>query len=335
MFLAKFLKIKLFIIISVAVLAISTVNVLGGYLFLPGHLDEEKIIIIEPHLSIHKIGILLEQEGVIKHRPLFEAISQLYSYYSPLKSGEYKFTTGITPYQVIRKLASGISIVHYLFIPEGSMVSEIIEKVESEERLVGKINGTIPEGYLMPSTYFYSYGDQREKIIDVMRKQMSRTLDEVMSKLSPNSPLKTRKDVLIMASIVEKEAGHDNERAKIAAVFLNRLNKGMKLQADPTAAYALTGGKYKLERLLNRKDLKIKSPYNTYHVYGLPAGPISCPGRESLEAVVAPVKTDALYFVVNGQGGHNFSNTLKEHNNHVQKFKTRARIRKSKSIKKI
>ena len=154
---------------------------------------------------------------------------------------------------------------------------------------------------------------------------MSNALDEVMLKLSKDSPLKTRKDVLILASIVEKEAGNDQERAKIAGVFINRLKKGMKLQADPTTVYAITEGKEPLGRSLKRKDIRIKSPYNTYHVYGLPIGPISCPGRASLEAVVSPAKTDALYFVVDGRGGHNFSKTLKEHNRHVRQFRNRVR----------
>jgi UPF0755 protein len=331
-FLKNLLKIKLVVLISAALVVICLANILGGYLFLPGDLDEEKIIIIKPRSSVHKISKLLGKENIVKHVWLFEVISQISSYYKPLKSGEYKFTKGITPYQVIRKLEVGRSIVHRLFVPEGYMVSEILAMLNSEERLVGQINGNIPEGYLMPSTYFYSYMDQREKVIDDMRNGMSSALDEVMTKLSKDSPLKTRKDVLILASIIEKEAGNDIERPKIAAVFINRLKKGMKLQADPTTAYAITEGKYKLDRALNRKDLKIESPYNTYHIYGLPVGPISCPGRASLEAAVNPAETKDLYFVVNGEGGHNFSQTLKDHNGHVQKF--RARVREQESEKK-
>jgi UPF0755 protein len=322
---SNLLKIKLFILISISVVIICLANILGGYLFLPGNLDEEKIIIIKPRLSIHKISALLEKENIINNAKLFEVISQIYSYHSPLKSGEYKFTKNITPYQVLRKLVIGRSVVHRLFIPEGYMVSQILDMVNGQERLVGKINGNVPEGYLMPSTYFYTYEDQREKLIDAMRKNMSSALAEVMVKLPKDSPLKTRKDVLILASIIEKEAGNDRERPKIAAVFINRLKKGMKLQADPTTVYAITKGEYKFDRSLKRKDLRIKSPYNTYHIYGLPIGPISCPGRASLEAVVSPAKTNALYFVVNGKGGHSFSKTLKEHNRHVQKFKARVR----------
>ena len=322
MFFTNLLRIKLFSLITIAVVVICLENILGGYLFLTGGLDEEKIVIIKPRLSIHKISVLLEKENVIKNAKLFEVISRVYSYFGPLKSGEYKFTKNITPYQVLKVLIKGKSVVHRMFIPEGYTVKQIVDMVNSESRLTGRINGNIPEGYLMPSTYFYSYEDQRENLIDEMRKNMSKALDEVMLKLPKTSPLKTRKDVLTLASIVEKEAGNNQERAKIAGVFINRLRKGMKLQADPTTVYAITKRKVTLDRSLKRKDMSIKSPYNTYHVYGLPKGPISCPGRASLEAVVSPEKTDALYFVVDGTGGHSFSKTLKEHNYHVGSSKT-------------
>ena len=321
----SFLKIKLIAIISLALTTITIANIIGSYLVLPGRLAEKKIVIIKSGSSIHKISIILEQDGIIQHRILFEFISKLYGFYKPLKSGEYEFTKAISPYQVLSKLASGKSVVHRLTIAEGQTVSEIITKINAEERLLGQINLNIPEGYLMPSTYFYTYGDLREKIIDEMRRGMSKALDSVMLKLKEDSPLKTRKDVLIFASIVEKEAGNEKERPLIAGVFINRLRKGIKLQADPTVIYAVTEGKYKLNRALSRVDLQIASKYNTYKIVGLPPGPISCPGVASLEASVLPPKTDALYFVVDGSGGHSFSSTLQEHNMHVQRFRQRVK----------
>lgn len=321
--LQRALKIKLFVVLAVTILSISVSSLLLCHIFLPGELNQEKVIVVENGMSIGEISTLLVDEGVIKHKRLFELVSQIYSYYSPLKSGEYKLTKFISSYQVIRKLAIGKSVIHRLFIPEGSTVHEVIGLLNSNERLVGKISGNIPEGYFMPSTYYYSYGDQRDQIINQMRNKMSNTLDAVMLKLSQDSPLKTRKDVLILASIVEKEAGNDGERSKIASVFINRLNKGMKLQADPTTIYAITLGKRKFERPLKRKDLTIESPYNTYYVHGLPIGAISCPSRASLEAVVSPIKTDYIFFVVNGCGGHNFAKTLQEHNKNIKNFKER------------
>jgi UPF0755 protein len=322
-FFKNIIRVKLLLLVSLSVIVICSANIIGGYLLLPGNLDEDKTVIISPNLSVHNISQVLEAEKIITNSLLFEIVGKIYAYFEPLKSGEYKFTKYITPYQVLKILSKGKSVVHRILIPEGYTVSQIVDIVNYEDRLTGKINGSIPEGYLMPSTYFYTYLDQREKIIDEMRKEMSGALDQVMTKLSKDSPLKTRKDILILASIIEKEAGNNEERAKIAAVFINRLKKGMKLQSDPTTVYAITEGKEALGRSLSRNDLKIDSPYNTYNVKGLPPGAISCPGRASLEATVAPAEIDALYFVANCEGGHSFSKTLKEHNLHVKKFRTR------------
>lgn len=324
MFFKKILKLKLFFVIIAIILIISAMNILGGYLLLPGPSDKEKIVIIKQNLSVAEISKVLQKEGVIKYRLLFEIVGKAYSYYKPLKSGEYKFTTKISPYQILKQLNNGKSVIHRMFILEGSTVSEILELINSEERLFGKIVDNIPEGYLMPSTYFYSYGDQREKIIDTMRNKMSLNLDNIMYELSENSPIKTRNDLLILASIIEKEAGNDSERAQIAGVFVNRLKKGMKLQADPTVIYAITKGEYKLKRSLTKTDLKIESPYNTYHVNGLPVGAISCPGLKSLKAAASPAQTNDLYFVSDGKGGHNFSSSLQQHNIYVNEFRTKA-----------
>lgn len=302
-------------------LLISGINFCIFYLFAPGSLAENKTVIIKPKLSIDQIAMILDDHNIIKYPILFSFLAKIYSLKHSIKSGEYIFTQNISPIQTLRILSSGKSIIHKMLIPEGMLVHEIIKKINSEERLVGEIIGTIPEGFLMPSTYFFSYGDQKEQIIDKMRKLMSLQLDKVMEKLSPNSLLKTRLDVLILASIVEKEAILDAEKPLIAAVFLNRLKKHMKLQSDPTTIYAITLGKDKLIRPLTKKDLAIQSPYNTYYVFNLPPGAISCPGVKSLEAVVNPAKIDSLYFVVNGMGGHNFSNNFNDHNKHIKSYR--------------
>ena len=317
----KIIKLKLLLLIISILGLITLVNLLLGYSYLPGPLTEDKNIVIEPGLSVHEISKKLADHQVISYPQLFELIAKFYALSYPLKSGEYKVTIGISPVQILQKLAAGRSIIHRLSIPEGYTVNDIIEELSRQELLTGQISPNIPEGYLMPSTYYYSYGDQRQMIIDKMKISMSMALDQVMLKLPKDSPIKNRKDLLILASIIEKEAGNDEERSAIAAVFLNRMKKGMKLQADPTVIYAITEGKYKLSRLLNRKDLAIKSPYNTYYVQGLPPGAIACPGKKSLEAVVSPLNSKALYFVINGKGGHAFAETLEEHNLNVQKLK--------------
>lgn len=321
------LKIKLIIIVSLVIIFVTIANIIGSYLFLPGQLLEKKVVIIKEGLSISQISEVLEQSDIIKHKILFEFVAKAYALHRPLRSGEYEFTKAISPYQVLCLLARGKSVIHRLVIIEGQTVAEIIAKLNAEERLFGQINANIPEGYLMPSTYFYAYGDLRGKIIDQMRNGMTQMLDQVMLKLGADSPLKTRKDVLIFASIVEKEAGNDNERPMIAGALINRLKRGMKLQADPTVNYAVTEGKYKLDRPLSRADLLIDSKYNTYKVEGLPPGAISCPGLASLEATAEPANTDALFFVADGRGGHSFSSNLDAHNVYVQKLRKREKER--------
>ncbi len=308
--LKNILKIKFFLATLSLIIFITILNFGVFYIFVPGNLAQTKTIIIEPKLSINQIVTKLYSNKVIKYPEVFNIIAKIYSIKNPLKSGEYIFTHNISPLQTLRVLASGKSIIHKIIVPEGTVVQEVVKKINEETRLVGEIKGVIPEGFLMPSTYFFSYGDQKERIINQMRNLMSNNLDKVMIDLSPDSPLKTRLDILTLASIVEKEAGSDAEKPIIAAVFLNRLKKNMKLQADPTTIYALTEGKFKLARALTKKDLLQELPYNTYYIKGLPPGPISCPSLKSLEAVVKPAKTDALFFVVDGKGGIIFLITL-------------------------
>lgn len=319
--LRNILKTKFFFAIVSLIIFITLLNFSIFYIFVPGSITQNKTIIIEPKSSVNQIVTKLYYNGVIKYPEIFKIVAKIYSIKNPLKSGEYVFTPNISPFQALRILASGKSVVHKMIIYEGSVVNEIIKKISEEKRLIGEIKGIVPEGFLMPSTYFFSYGDQKEQLIDQMRNLMSANLDKVMEQLSPDSPLKSRLEVLILASIVEKEAGTNAEKPIIAAVFINRLKKNMKLQADPTTIYALTEGKFKLARPLTKKDLLQELAYNTYHIKGLPPGPICCPSLKSLEAVVKPAKTDALFFVVDGKGGHNFSNNLNDHNRFVDSYR--------------
>lgn len=326
------MKHKIKRIFSPMVISIIAIILLGHlvfiYLMLPGPLEEKKVVIIEPKTRINTIAQNLHQEGIVRSKFSFMIIAKFYSKFrSPLRSGEYEFTKHITPLQVIRILSSGKSVVHKLVIPEGSTVSEIMSKLDAEHRFIGAINENVEEGFLMPSTYFYTFRDQRSKLISHMKSLMSDALDELMPKLSPDSPLKTRLEVLTLASIVEREAMYDDEKPRIAGVFINRLKKKMKLQADPTTIYAITLGKYKLDHPLTKKELRINSPYNTYYTFGLPPTPISCPGRKAIEAVISPMQSKDLYFVVDGTGRHNFSSTLEAHNLNIALYK------KTKSIK--
>lgn len=292
------------------------------YLFLPGPLLEDKIIIIERGTPVRKVTSILHRERIISNPLIFNPVAILYdSIKSPLKSGEYQFTKSTSPLQVIRVLSSGKSMVRKFTIPEGENVHSIISRLQLDQKLIGTIDENVIEGFLLPSTYHYSFRDQRSKILIDMKRQMSSVLDKLMPELSDDSPLKSRLDVLTLASIVEKEALFDDEKPRIAGVYINRLNKRMKLQADPTTIYAMTKGKGKLNRSLRRKDLKFKSEYNTYHIYGLPPTPIACPGEKSIEAVIKPLKTKDLYFVVDGRGRHKFATNHAEHKKNIAEYR--------------
>lgn len=309
-------------IIIFLLLSLALIGTIILYLILQGPLDSKKEIVIYKRTSTKVISENLYNNQIIRHPHLFNFIAKIYGISGRhLKSGEYAFTEKITPFQVINILTSGQSIIHKLTVIEGQTIHEVVENLRNQSILNGDIAEDFTEGFLMPATYFYSFGDSRNKILSQMKQQMSDALDKLMPELSQDSPLKTRLDVVTLASIVEKEALLDSEKPIIASVFLNRLKKNMKLQADPTTIYSITMGKSKFTRSITKKDLQNPSPYNTYYAYGLPPAPIACPSIKSIEAVIKPANTDFLYFVVNQSGGHNFAKTLASHNHNVALYK--------------
>jgi UPF0755 protein len=211
-------------------------------------------------------------------------------------------------------------VIRKLTIPEGLTSTQIRDILAKAEGLSGSPL-TAPEGSLLPETYDYAWGDTRAGLIRRMAAAQRTTLEALWRERQTGLPLTGPREAVILASIVEKETGAASERARVAAVFHNRLRRGMRLQSDPTIIYALTGGKTRLGRNLNRADLAIDHPYNTYRIKGLPPGPIANPGRAALIAVLNPVKSTELYFVADGSGGHAFAKTLKEHNRNVAKWR--------------
>jgi len=218
-------------------------------------------------------------------------------------------------------LIQGDTVARRLTLAEGLTNHEILRVVSEAEALVGPVPKIGREGTLLPETYHYAYGDTREAVIGRMQQAMRELVDDLWPHRAPDLPFDTAEQAVVLASIVEKETAIAEERARVAGVFVNRLRRGMRLQSDPTVVFAVTNGAGPLGRRLTREDLSTDSPFNTYRIKGLPPAPIANPGRASLEAVLRPAATDDLYFVADGNGGHAFAKTLKEHQENVRRWR--------------
>lgn len=290
----------------------------------PGPLATNKIIVLDRGLGAREMAATLESNGIIRHRYLFLLSAILAGDLSRLQAGEYEFVARVSTTSALAKIANGDVYQRKLTIPEGLSVQEIAVLIENAPGLVEPGPASWPqEGGFLPETYLYTWGVTRAD----MAARISRAMDAAVKKLWDSRPadfmLKDINQVVTLASIIEKETGQAGERPHVAGVFFNRLRLGMKLQSDPTVIYAMTkGAPGGLARPLLTGDLeKTNSPYNTYLYGGLPPGPIANPGRDSLHAVFAPLKTDDLYFVADGTGGHAFARTLEGHNANVARWR--------------
>lgn len=287
-------------------------------------LTEDKIFVIEANDTFNGVVRKLHQEQIVKNPLTFEISSKLLRGHNPkIFKGEYIFPIGISNYEILDKITSGKTYSRKITVAEGLSTHSILKLIDSAPGLTGEIKNRndIKEGALLPETYFYSRGDDKNKIIAKMQEDMQRNLDELWEKRDPTIPVKTKEQALILASIVEKETGVDYERPVVASVFINRLKKRMKLQSDPTIIYSFAFGNTDLERTIRKSDITNKSRFNTYNIYGLPPTPICNPGLDSIKAVLNPIKTNYLYFVATGDGKHNFSSTLVEHNQYVAQYR--------------
>jgi UPF0755 protein len=291
----------------------------------PGPLSAPVTLIFPPNTHFTAIADTLAQNQVIAHPTLFKIRVFLRGESSRFKAGEYNFPAHISARDVAVMMASGKTEVHHLTIPEGLMTSEIITMIKREPTLDGEVTLDLKEGDLLPETYNFSHADKRNDLLLRMHHAMEKTLNEAWAGREDKLPLTDPKQALTLASIVEKETGLASERPRVAAVYINRLRRGMLLQADPTTAYAITLGKYKLPRPLTYDDLAINSPYNTYKASGLPPSPIANPGKASIYATLHPLQSDELYFVATGSGGHNFARTPEEHAANVKKYREQKR----------
>ncbi|MGV2979135.1 endolytic transglycosylase MltG [Camelimonas sp. ID_303_24] len=284
-----------------------------------GPLPADKVVMVKG--GARAVADALQREGVISQPTLFLAGVYISGVNDDVKAGEYLFRKGASLREVMDTLVSGKTVLHNFTVPEGLTSEQIVARLREVDLLTGDIAETPPEGALLPETYRISRGASRQQILDRMRQDGRRVLAEVWARRAPDLPLKTPEEMVTLASIVEKETGRADERTRVAGVFINRLQKGMRLQSDPTIVYGIAGGKGALGRPLSRADITTPTPYNTYTINGLPPGPIANPGRAALEAVANPSRTRDLYFVADGSGGHTFAETLDQHNRGVSRLR--------------
>ena len=287
----------------------------------PGPLAQDKVVLIPRNTGTTEIAALLKREGVIEQPLLFETYALLNRQRGPLKAGEFAFKAHASITDAIDTLIDGKAILHSVTIPEGLTSEQVVQRLREHEALSGDILELPREGTLLPDTYKFERGTLRQQVVNQMQAAQRQAVTQVWSRRASDLPIKTPQELVILASIVEKETGRGDERARVAGVFVNRLVKRMKLQSDPTIVYGLVAGKGTLGRGIMRSEIEKATPYNTYVIEGLPPGPIANPGRAALEAVANPAKTKDLYFVADGSGGHAFAETLDQHSRNVARWR--------------
>ncbi len=287
----------------------------------PGPLAEASDVVV-PRGGSEVVATALAAAGVIGD-PRFFRLALLIDRDGPLHAGEFAFPAHASLRMVLAILRHARPVEHYVTIPEGLTAAEIATLLDHATALAGTLPAPIPEGTVLPETYAYPRGLARAALLARAQAAMRAALAAAWAGRAPDLPLANPAQAVILASIVEHETARPEERPMIAAVFFNRLREGMRLQADTTVIYAVSGGKSSLTRKLTRADLATDNPYNTYHVQGLPPGPIDSPGLAAILAVLHPAVSDALYFVADGSGGHVFARTLDEHNRNVARWRAR------------
>ena len=308
-----------------ALIAVAALGLLAGigvyWLFwaAPGPKPGPHTIVVKEGSSVGSVSRHLEEVGAIPGSATsFRYMARLFGSSDPIQTGEFEIPKGMGGAAILDLLQHGRPVQRLITVTEGMPSIVVAEKLAANQYLTGAVP-VIPEGSLLPDSYSFERGESRAAVVARMQAAMTKTLDQLVPKNSGKCPVASRKEIVTLASIVEKETGKASERPMVAGVYCNRLRMGMKLDADPTVIYPITKGK-PLGRRIRRSELNAITGYNTYREPGLPAGPIANPGKESIAAVLNPAQTKAVYFVADGKGGHVFANTLAEHNANVQKW---------------
>jgi len=283
-----------------------------------GGADRDVTVVVPPGASLKAAATILEKQGAIESASGFLRHAKIFGSSEPIKPGEYEIKAGMDNGDVLALLQSGRTKQRFVIIPEGTPSVVVADKLMAAEFLVGSV--AVPaEGSVLPDAYPYTRGEQRSAVLKRMQSAMAKALSKAWADRKPNTVARNPEEAVILASIVEKETGKASERRTVAGVYSNRVRIGMRLQADPTVIYPVTRGR-PLGRRILKSELLADNGYNTYAKAGLPVGPIANPGKASIEAVLNPAPTRALYFVADGTGGHVFADTLEQHNANVQKW---------------
>jgi UPF0755 protein len=310
------------ILIVLGLVLVMSIGIAKQKFSAPGPLQEEVVVLLPKGAGLKDTSRLLALHGAIGNEFIFRLGARYRREDRAMRYGEYRIPAGASMEEVLAMLVEGKTVGHKVTVPEGLTSYQIVEILRATEVLTGTIEEIPPEGSLMPETYLVQRNRSRSDVLREMAEDQAKVLAEAWDKRAPGLPLVSLEEMLVLASIVEKETGVAGERPRVASVFINRLKRGMKLQTDPTVVYGITEGKGPLGRGLRRSELDRATPYNTYVIDGLPPTPIANPGRDAIMAVVNPEETDFLYFVADGTGGHVFAETLQEHNRNVAQWRS-------------
>lgn len=302
-----------------AVVGLAVVGLVLAWVFLgSATIAKDTSFTIPAGASVASVADKLEAEGLISSASGFVLQARVLGSDTPIQAGEFLLTPAMSQGDILAAFQSGDVIRRFVTIPEGMPSILVWERLMGEELLTGEVP-VPPEGSILPDTYSFERGQSRKSMVEQMQAAMDKALAEEWAGRGPGIAVDTMREALILASIVEKETGKADERPMVAGLYSNRVRTGMKLQADPTAIYPITKGK-PLGRRINSSELTAVNGYNTYTLTGLPEGPITNPGRDSIKAVMNPATTSALYMVADGTGGHWFADTYPEHQANVAKW---------------
>lgn len=311
----------LILVLALAGAALWAANQWGG----PGPAKANVTVEVPGGATMRDAAQAMEKAGAIRSAGTFLWMARIFGDDAPIQAGEYRVPAGISQSDVLKMMQGGKTLQRFVMVPEGMPSVLVHERLMAAPHLGGDV--AVPaEGSVLPDSYAYNRGDTRQAVLNRMKAAMTKYLAAAWAKRKPGIAVNTPAEAIVLASIVEKETGKPEERRMVAGVYSNRLKRGMPLQADPTVIYPVTKGK-PLGRRILRSELQDKNGYNTYASAGLPVGPIANPGRASIDAVLNPAATNALYFVADGSGGHVFADTLEQHNANVQKWYALRRAR--------